>query len=403
MAAMNGKTLRLVTLAGVALAAWLAGTGTGQVRPAGATTGPATRPRPSARFDLPGVEVALLRPFKVFRAEVKKDKQLVGYIDWSAKKIIAVGRSLQAGGRPADALMAQRAAATIALRNALAPAVGVRIGINGRVDGLRTGTVVIQGLVKDFKVTWTHRRKIGGRTYWYAEVHVPMFGVKNVAGKLFDAQLQAHRLLARRWRRARWVAPARAEGIAGDVLVIDARGLGFNPSMYPLVLGGGQILIDMETVPKPTAVNHGLCAYGTTELKFGKLQSLHPKPRAGARVELAAGPAAPRQNVDGVGWDRMLLAQAAAATRPPATRPTTRPRRRPRRRAVRAIRATGKDKSVLVVADKDALKLLKDPAAAGLARGGRVLVVVDAAAAGVEGRLPARPEGGAMEIASRLR
>ena len=154
--------------------------------------------------------------------------------------------------------------------------------------------------------------------------------------------------------------------------------------------------------PTATAVGHGLCAYGTTKLKFGELQSLYAAPAS--RVELAAAaPAATWQNVDGVGLDRLLLAQAAAAPKPPATRATTRPRRKSRRRVVRATRAIGKDKSVLVVAEKDALKLLKDPAAAGLARGGRVLVVVDAAAAGVEGRLHGRPEGEALAIAPRLR
>jgi len=403
MAAINGKTVRLLALAGVALAAWVAGTGTGQAPPPAAATRPG--PRASTRFDLPGVGATLLKPFEVFRPQVIQDKQLVGYIDWSAKKIVAVGRSVQAGAGPAAALLARRGAATIALRNATARSVGVRIGINGRIDALKNGTLVVQALVKDFKVTRTYSRRIGGRTWWYAEVHVPMFGIKGVAAKLFDDQLQAHRVLARQWRRPAWVAPAKAELITGDVLVIDARGLGYNASMYPLVLGGGQILIDMETVPKATAVDHGLCAYGTTKLNFGELQSLYAAPPS--RVELAAGAAPAWQNVDGIGLDRLLLAQAAAAPKPPATGPatraTTRPRRKSRRRAVRAIRATGKDKSVLVVADKDALKLLKDPAAAGLARGGRVLVVVDAAAAGVEGRLHPRPEGRALEIASRLR
>ena len=53
---------------------------------------------------------------------------------------------------------------------------------------------------------------------------------------------------------------------------------------------------------------------------------------------------------------------------------------------------------MLVVSDKDSLKLLADPKAAGLVRNGRVLVVVDAAAAGMEGRRPSRP--GRVDVAA---
>jgi hypothetical protein len=55
---------------------------------------------------------------------------------------------------------------------------------------------------------------------------------------------------------------------------------------------------------------------------------------------------------------------------------------------VRAQEGQGKDKAILVIGDKESLKLLSDPAAAHLAHNGRVLVVVDAAAAGLEGRMP---------------
>jgi len=93
---------------------------------------------------------------------------------------------------------------------------------------------------------------------------------------------------------------------------------------------------------------------------------------------------------------RLLLAQAGPAPAPPTTapaasQPTPRPRQKARRRAVRAVRTGGKQKAVMVISNKDSAKLLADPKAAGLARQGRVLVVVDAAAGGMEGRRPRRP------------
>ena len=203
-----------------------------------------------------------------------------------------------------------------------------------------------------------------------------MFGFKSIGGRMYDAQLAAHKTLVAGWRRAAWVAPAKPDDTAGDLLVIDARGSGFRPSMYPVFVDAdGRILMDMVTVGRNVAVNHGLCSYATTAMKFERLKL---SPPAGAPGP--AGKAGP----------------TSVPTTHPATRPTTGPgkpptvyrRRRPRRYAVRATRSKGKDKAVLVVGNKEALQMLRDPRASHLARNGRVLVIVDAAAAGIEGRLP---------------
>ena len=365
----------------------------------------------AAAFDLPGVGVELLAPFRAFRSEVKEDGRLRGYIDWSGKKIISVGRSMQSGRGGANAAAARRAAGLIALRNVLAASAGVRIGINGRIDAIRNGTIALQGIVKDFKVTRTYSQIKDGKVYWIAEVHVPMFGVGSVAGKFYDAQWKAHTVLVAGMKRAAWAAPAKPAATEGDLLVIDARGLGFSPSMYPLLVDpDNEILIGMKTVTRDVAVQRGLCAYATTDLKIEALQSLGgPAPSDRKLVDLAAAAGARGQNVDGIRWSTLLLAQAAEAADPlqarpdssdqtatapatsPATQPTTRPRRKPRRFVVRATRTQGGEKAILVIDKQESLKLLKDPRAAGLARDGRVLVVVDAAAAGMEGRLPPGP------------
>jgi len=395
----------------------------GQETPRGAAGAPKEHPPRTAgpvaggaaAFDLPGVGVELLTPFRAFRSEVKEHGRVRGYIDWSGKKIISVGRSLQSGRGATGAPAARRAAAIIALRNVLALSAGVRIGINGRIDGIRNGTIALQGIIKDFKVTKTYSQIKDGKVYWIAEVHVPMYGVRGVAGKFYDAQWKAHTVLVAAMKRAAWTAPAKPAATEGDVLVIDARGLGFSPSMYPLLVSpDNAILIDMKTVTRDVAVRRGLCAYATTDLKFGELQSRRGRPLSEMKlVDLAAAPGGRGQNVDGIRWSTLLLAQAAeaadplpagpegsgeAATAPatsPATQPTTRPRRKPRRFVVRATRTQGREKAILVIDKQESLKLLKDPRAAGLARDGRVLVVVDAAAAGMEGRLPpGRPRPG---------
>jgi len=358
----------------------------------------------AANFDLPGVEAELLKPFAPVRAPVKVEKQLKGYIDWSGRKVIAVGRSLQVGNRGADKLMAKRAATIIALRNAAALAAGVRIGPDGRVDGLKNGQVMVQALVRGFEAAKVYSEVQGGRTYWIAEVHVPMFGISSVAAKLYDVQLAAHMTLVRGWKRATWAAPAKDADVDGDLLVIDARGTGFGPSMFPVLLDDqGQILMDMQTPGRQAAIRRGLCAYGVTDVKYEKLQSLRGVPRLplGPKA-LAAGGPLPWQNVDGVGWDRILLAQAGGAgAKAPASKPASKPRRKRKRFVVRAKQIKDKKSAVLVIGSKEALKMLQSTRASRLAANCRVLIVVDAAAAGMEGRLG--PPGSPQRFAAGAR
>ncbi len=409
--------LRSARLRGSAvLAASLAGAGAcllaGEEKPL-----PPAGPQASTPFHLPGVDAGLLAPFQRARSEVVVAGQRRGFVDWSGKTLVAVGRSVQAGPGAAPALQARRAAEVIALRNVLAASLGVRIGINGRIEGLKNGRLFLKGHLKDFKVTRTYQRKQAGKTFWFAEVRVPMFGVKALAGRLYDEQLRTHRRLLGGRKRARWVAPAGGAHVGGDLIVIDARGLAFDPCMYPCVVTEDErVLLDMETVPRPVAVGRGCCSYATTELEFERLQSRRPPAGLGEREraresvrrpEPAAGCpwalAMPSQDTDGVGWGTLVLARADAPKAPAAaTAPATRPRRKPRRHPVRALRAGGKNKAVLVISNKEALKLLKSPRAAGLARNGRVLVVVDAAGAGMEGRRPPRPEA-PVAIARRRR
>ena len=296
-------------------------------------------------FLLPGVAAETLKPFRTFHRHIKEGGQLKGYIDWSGKKIVSFGRSRQVGRRGADALKARHAAKVIALRNALALSAGVRIGIDGRVDGVRNGRVTLQGLLRDFNIAKSYSETKGGGTYWTAEAHVPMFGIESLASRFYESQLRSHRALVGGLRRAKWSQPTDPAETAGDVLVIDARGTGFRPSMFPLFLSrDNRILIDMETMSRNVCIGHGPCAYATTNLKFDRLQTL---------------PVSPAR------WSR----------------------RKPRRHAVRASR-TGRGKNVLVLTNEEALKMLASGHVARLVRDGCVLVIVDAPSADAEIRRP---------------
>jgi len=340
-------------------------------------------------IELRGVAPEALKGFAAARTELLQDGQATGYVDWSRKVLVALGRSQQRGNLRADALAAQRAAKLIALRNSLAAAAGVPIGPNGQVQGLRNGRIVLEGFVKDFEVKRTYSRKADGVTYWFAEVEIPLFGVQSLAARFYDDQLAAYKAMAGGAPRAAWSGGKDPRPDSGDVLVIDARGLGFEPTMFPQVVNSaGQVLLDMETCEKAVCVDRGPCAYGTAEGKLQEIQE-QSRQREAWGMDLAAGPGG---NIDGVEWWRLLAAQsvAKAETAPAASAPATQPGGQAKRFVFRASGVQEK-KAVLVIAEQDSLKMLADPHAAGLAKEGKVLVVVDAAAAGLEGQAP-RPD-----------
>jgi hypothetical protein len=70
-----------------------------------------------------------------------------------------------------------------------------------------------------------------------------------------------------------------------------------------------------------------------------------------------------------------------------ASRPTSRPAARGRRRTVvKATRSAGATKTQVVLTKEDAEKLRTSPEGASLLKNGQVIVVVDSAAAGIQGR-----------------
>ena len=312
--------LAVLALAGPHLQAAPADTSDDKATPATAQS--PSQSLPSAAISIPGAEANLLTPFQPYRQKMGDSA-----IDWSAKELVAVGRSEQEYGGSSGALMARRAAELLALRNAMAMAAGVRIGPEGRVENLPQGQVILEGCLKDYKIANVHSRTTRGQTYWYAEARVPLFGVSGLSARFYDAQIQSQ--VPSGVNRASW-APADASP-RGDVLVIDARSCDFQMSMYPtLVSQDGRVLLDMQTASREVAINVGPCAAACTGLPFEKLKT----------AGLESGQAGPA---------RIL---------------------------VKATAAQGAARTVLVVSDADAGRLLADPAAASAARGGRVVIVV---------------------------
>lgn len=328
---------------------------------------------------LDGVEPALLAPFKGLAEPVLNEGQSLGVIDWGRKIIVAEGRAEQQGKGPQAEAMAKRGASLIAMRNAAALAGGVRFGPGGRVANVRSGVIRVQAMLRGVEVTDYQAELVNGKNWWVAKVHLPLFGIKSLAVQIFEVRPHPP---VRAVRRIKWIEAAEQQTVAGDVLVIDARGTGLAPSLFPVITSSdGQVLLDAQTAGQEVATQRGMCAYATTDQSFEKLQSMLPGRgvtvlRALAAAEHAEG------NVDGLPLGRIVLAQAADE---PATAPATTPARRQPRRLI--VRAAKSDAASAALPAEQADKLRNDATAAALVKGGKVLIIVDAAAAGQEGRL----------------
>ena len=339
---MSGGRLAAIILAATAAVLSFSGAGLGQqaaVQPAGQET--IGQPSP---FALPGVDQDVFKHLKPYRQKMDRG-EVMGYIDWSAREIVAVGKARQEYRSGSSSLMAQRAANVVALRNAMLLAADAPAGPNGKIGNLRDGRVILEGYLKDFKVTRAYSRTLpNGQIWWYAEARVPLFGINGLAVKIYDSQLSSYKATSTGVSRAKWAAPADGEG---DLVVIDARGLKFIPGMFLLVISkDGQVLIDMESSDRETAIGVGPCIVAS-----GELSSVVP----------------------------------AKTIAKPASKPSTTSQPAAGAQSCHTVKAVAvKDGSTLILSDDDAARLTADGGASAAIRDGRVIVLVDSESTGAK-------------------
>ncbi|MBN2561572.1 MAG: hypothetical protein JXQ75_11640 [Phycisphaerae bacterium] len=412
-----------------------------------------------------------------------------GQVDWANGCIIAEGTGNAHGRTNQDRLMAKRAATVVAARNALAVAMGVQVDGDGRFADVRDGEVHLRGVVKGHETVSVDWRPNKTPPECIVTLRVPLWGVKGVASVVYTAQVQK----AFTGGRERLALVTAGEDVADDVLVIDARGTGVLPCMFPVVArSDGAVVYDVGTIahhqgqdPPPvryaeTAMSyeqlracldvegngvrgadvlagrgktvapasrrwfsrsgtvfpnccfpfyHGLLALrqrstdGSRRDATGSLaardhwrtsRQWHPVTSAihhtscveglvaGGGGGAAAWATVPGAEATDGGWFMCSPAdetqsegqarRGGAASQPtsrPASQPTSKPdrtSRRRQRRVVKAVKAVGRSKTEIVLTKEDADKLRNDPDGAGLLRSGRVIVVVDSVAAGIEGQ-----------------
>ncbi|UCG17035.1 MAG: hypothetical protein JSV19_03185 [Phycisphaerales bacterium] len=314
-----------------------------------------------------------------FRPHVQPVKR--GRIDWLAGYIIAHGTGLAEGRDHQNQLLAQRAATLDAAANALAISLGIRVDAKGRTGDVRNGRVLLTGVVKGHETIDVQWFPSETPPRSRVSLRVPLWGVKGVASIFYDQQ----RTAVRRRPPARVPLAIDRVDVSDSVLIIDARGLGLDPCLCPLVIdGSGRVLHDVNRL-QDTEVKHGpVVRYVETDLQFEQLSD------GGGESDPLVAPDHPTAHLASYPPTDASGAPTTRSVSQPSTRPAPGkdkdPRKRRRRVVVKASAVSGQQKTEIVLTRTDAEKLARSPEGASLIRSGRVVVVVDSAAAGIESR-----------------
>jgi hypothetical protein len=195
--------------------------------------------------------------------------KLFDRIDWKKGTIIAIGVATAETKTPADGdnaafaqekLMAQRGAKAVALRNAAAYVMQVRL--YGGKPMPKSFERKLTAFVNNFELFKMTTADAGKKPAAMAVVVVPLWGVKSVSGEVYDSE-------RKRFLKAVGQAPADEDKAVAEesfdeetVIVVDMRGGEFPPHLFPQVVddNGGRVY-DMTFVSRKNVVEQGMAEY----------------------------------------------------------------------------------------------------------------------------------------------
>lgn len=267
-----------------------------------------------------------------------------GSVDWSDQVIVSKGIG---ASNPKDPIAVQRATALrvaklTALRNALETFKGINLTSETTVNNFIMESDIIrtsvEGFVKGFQVPKDGENYMSDGSV-EVEVRIPLAGLMAAAPQLIwgGKQAVAHTCptCGQPWPAGKPAPQVSAgvtapvyEGAKGTVysgLIIDARGLGVKPAMSPKILDeNGKEIYGSMYVKKEFALKQGMVGYARDPKKAAKLE------RAGKNPGM-----------------------------------------------VKALRASGKNKADLVIANKDAADVMAAKENMSFLEKCRVIIVVD--------------------------
>ncbi len=270
-----------------------------------------------------------------------------GKINWTGGWVETTGLGAPPAKTPSGQAraMAQRAAHVVALRNLLELVKGVRVDAATLVENYMVTSDVIKtqvsGFVKGAVTTKTDFQADGAVE---VTVRMPLWGNDSLISAFMDEKaIKPQEIPAEL---------ASDEGYTG--LVIDGRGLGIKPAVFPVILDpSGAVLYGPDMVDRSIAQQSGMVGYKTL-----------PK-----NADLSA-----------------VFGEDAYVVRPAAVGAGMREGRRP-------LRLKGADKAGalnanIMISSEDAKKIKGDASMMVALKRSKVVIVTDPLIGGMEGRLP---------------
>lgn len=273
-----------------------------------------------------------------------------GQVNWTDGVIQATGLGAPpANMGPGQArAMAERAAYTVAVRNLLEIVKGVRVDSATLVENYIVKNDVIKtqvsGFVRGAQIVKKDVQPDGGVE---VTVQVPLWGGESLLSAF----------MAEKGIEPRELPPESPtdEGTTG--LVIDARGLGVKPAVFPAVVDDkGAVVYGPEIVDRAAAEKAGLVEYRTL-----------PK---GANIS-------------------SLFGEDVYVIRPVSIPPAPREGRRPLK--IKGLDKAGSLKANIMISSEDAQKIRGDGQMKGALGRSKVVIVTDPLIGGMEGRAPGLP------------
>ncbi len=149
-----------------------------------------------------------------------------GGINWTRGVVFATGTAKPRSATPLDVAMARRGARLDAARNAILVMNKVRVDAGGKYPQMRSGHISTNAVLKEFKeVSWEHNPDIGRVT---VILEAPLCGSSGVV-EMLGVKLKPT-------GPDPWYTPIEDVGATTDVVIVDARGISFAPSLAPRIL-----------------------------------------------------------------------------------------------------------------------------------------------------------------------
>lgn len=346
-----------------------------------------------------------------------KTSTTAGQVDWCNGYVIAKGTGLSKNRSEQSKALAKRAAEVVAMRNALALSKGLQVDAKGPISRARNFETHISGVIKGQKIVNMKWTPIKRKMECVIEMKVPIWGLKGVAELVYDEQLRRTSPIGNH----RMQLAHGTKDVGEAIIVIDARGTGIKPCLFPEVITiENSVLYDVKTCVHSKNEKCAPLRYVETDMSLDELKSAidrwMPEEYADAGNRAGEESIFLRPTFDAaigasfsIPENDIFIRQSDAppthadpaskpATTQPASQPTDGSRRRPRM-VVKAVKRADKNPTQVVLTKEDAEKLSKSAEGSNLLRDGKVIVVVDSVAAGIQGR---RDDGAGADAVALL-